>query len=586
MSSLDKVVIADTVYDISPSSSGTLDSNYISSDSDQEAATEYTPCEKINSTDTNAAIFNKLTVTSRNTKYLQNKIGNADITSVGSDITTAINALQQNNENIPSIVSPIIKDEIYKEVRPLIGADADRTSFNSELVSRMTGTGTSGDPFLIYTPLDFYNVRNNLTAYYKLANNLDCSQLEWSPIATANTSTKTFRGYFDGNGKIIKGIRYTGSRYVSIFGNVGGSIDTTVARPTIKNLTIRDSELACTDNGYFGGLASYACYPCLFEDISLNINLTATTTFGNPYTGAFLSTTLYTSATNKVQLVRCSNYGRIQSTGKLGGLIGDGDNCSLQSCFNVADLRMLDTSSNDFWGLGKAGNGNTYKNCYNVGTMRYTNDNGAIGGYAIANFTEASDRISNCCFKSGIAANNNYQGQPYLYYYWNEDTVLNYLNTNITGENYVLTDEYPAFQSQLDRDSGMHLPGNFELLAAGDGEHIARKSGLTLDYVKSKLSSIVSIVIKDYTIPVGNWNNITSSSTWKYANATLPEITSSKFAVILIHTHIITITYNISLVCRPNSTTSNQIYFVQKGNSASEYLSDNVTVKLVIINIG
>lgn len=576
MSTLDKVIIADTVYDISPSSSGTLDSNYISSDSDQEAATEYTPCEKINSTDTNAVIFNKLTVTSRNTKYLQNKIGNADITSVGGDITTAINTLQRNDENIPNTVIPIIKDEINKEVRPLIGADTDRTVFNSELVSRMTGTGTSSDPFLIYTPLDFYNVRNNLTAYYKLANNLDCSQLEWSPIATS--AAKSFKGYFDGNGKTIKGIRYVGSTTaVSIFGHVGGNTNTDVACPTIKNLTIRDSELVSTSNGFLGGLTSHAYYPCLFEDISLNISLTAAANL-TTVTGAFLSVASNTTTTNKIQLVRCSNYGMIQSAGQLGGLIGAADNCSLQSCFNAADLRMLNTSSTTFWGLGKAGNGNEYRNCYNVGTMRYTDGN--IGGYAIANFTEASDRISNCCFKLGIAANSSYQGSVINAIFWNTDAVLNILNTNITGEEYVLTDEYPTFQSQLDRDSGMRLPGNFELLVDGNGDHVARKSGITIDYVKSKFSSIPSIIIKDYTIHVGDWQVLTSDS--KMANITLPEITSDKFAVTLIPINNVPIDYNITAV---NNSSSRSIYFLQKGNNASEFIDVDTKVRLLIINI-
>ena len=39
----------------------------------------------------------------------------------------------------------------------------------------MTGTGTIGDPFMIYDVNDLQAMRNNLTAHYKLANNIDAS---------------------------------------------------------------------------------------------------------------------------------------------------------------------------------------------------------------------------------------------------------------------------------------------------------------------------------------------------------------------------------------------------------------------------
>lgn len=65
----------------------------------------------------------------------------------------------------------------------------------------MLGAGTQSNPYIIKTPQDLHNVRNNLTAYYELANDIDMTGVTWTPIAP--DSTNRFTGTIDGKGHKI-----------------------------------------------------------------------------------------------------------------------------------------------------------------------------------------------------------------------------------------------------------------------------------------------------------------------------------------------------------------------------------------------
>lgn len=69
------------------------------------------------------------------------------------------------------------------------------------------GTGTVGDPYIITTPNEFDSMRNNLTAYYELGNNLDMAGFNFSaPIGDWNTA---FSGAFDGKGYSVDNFHWT-----------------------------------------------------------------------------------------------------------------------------------------------------------------------------------------------------------------------------------------------------------------------------------------------------------------------------------------------------------------------------------------
>lgn len=84
-----------------------------------------------------------------------------------------------------------------------------------------SGSGTADDPYLITTEDDLFDVRNNLSAHYKLMNDLDLTEWiaeespkqGWDPIST-------FTGVFDGNGKTISGLTISRSTLsdIGLFG--------------------------------------------------------------------------------------------------------------------------------------------------------------------------------------------------------------------------------------------------------------------------------------------------------------------------------------------------------------------------------
>lgn len=104
-----------------------------------------------------------------------------------------------------------------------------------------SGAGTLGNPYLISNVYELQNMSSNLSAYYRLNNNIDATVTHsWNfgagfvPIGNAtNLPTSEFSGHLDGNGKVITGLyifRNT-TNDVGLFGYVGAS-------GTIQNMGI------------------------------------------------------------------------------------------------------------------------------------------------------------------------------------------------------------------------------------------------------------------------------------------------------------------------------------------------------------
>jgi len=130
-------------------------------------------------------------------------------------------------------------------------------------VSAMTGSGTAGDPYMIYDLDDLHAMRNDPSACYKLANDIDATATTgwnwngsyyegWVPI-------ENFGGKFDGQYyKITNLYSYqekAGEAYMGLFGVLGSA--------TVENLYLLDIDLTLIPLGaadtqfYAGGLAGY-----------------------------------------------------------------------------------------------------------------------------------------------------------------------------------------------------------------------------------------------------------------------------------------------------------------------------------------
>ena len=77
----------------------------------------------------------------------------------------------------------------------------------------MLGAGTLANPYIIQTPADLQSINNNLTAYYELANDIDMTGFNFTPIGR---SYPFYQAHLDGKGykvsnlRIISTVEYTG----------------------------------------------------------------------------------------------------------------------------------------------------------------------------------------------------------------------------------------------------------------------------------------------------------------------------------------------------------------------------------------
>ena len=141
-------------------------------------------------------------------------------------------------------------------------------------VRQLNGVGTINNPYLINDKYELYLIKNNLSASYKLTNNITFNEDDFEPNGDFYNagynwySINNFTGIFDGNNKNIKGLRvYIGlsEMNMGLFGKIEGA--------TIKNITFENCSSHAT-SGNFGIVAGMSINST-FENITvLNSNIT------------------------------------------------------------------------------------------------------------------------------------------------------------------------------------------------------------------------------------------------------------------------------------------------------------------------
>lgn len=97
------------------------------------------------------------------------------------------------------------------------------------------GAGTQADPYIVSTPTDLDNVRNNLGAYYKMDQDIDMSG--WGNF----TPIGNFTGEFDGGGyKLISPTVAIDTYYAGIFAYISGT-------SVIKHLGVENGDISITN---------------------------------------------------------------------------------------------------------------------------------------------------------------------------------------------------------------------------------------------------------------------------------------------------------------------------------------------------
>lgn len=169
-----------------------------------------------------------------------------------------------------------------------------------------SGLGTLGNPYQITDCSSWLEMASDLSAYYVLENNIDCSSTSYTPIGASGNE---FTGNLDGNGYVISGVTVDGSDRAGLFGYTIGA--------TIQNLRIENSNF--TNSTAFTGALVGNADGGTFSNITVSGTTVESVQIG-AVTGGLIG---YTQ--NGATLITSSNFtnGTIASNqGYTGGLVG------------------------------------------------------------------------------------------------------------------------------------------------------------------------------------------------------------------------------------------------------------------------
>lgn len=178
-----------------------------------------------------------------------------------------------------------------------------------------SGGGTEGNPYIIMTADQLYEVRNDLDAAYRLGADIDLDVPPYNEgqgwIAIGDSELNPFIGTFDGNWHTIRNLFTTGGNYdyVGLFGVLGDPADQ--ADPfLVKNLLLEDVDV---DSPYFsGGLAGLA-----FDGTVENCGVTGSVA-GFVRVGGLIG-----QVSTQTKISRCFMKGSVYGSSFVGGLVGE-----------------------------------------------------------------------------------------------------------------------------------------------------------------------------------------------------------------------------------------------------------------------
>lgn len=291
-----------------------------------------------------------------------------------------------NEDYIPGLVDSITLKATYGTTRNV---------WDGTIASNIAnGTGSQIDPYIINTCSELaflskqINDKNDTynQAYYKLNNNLDLSNLAWTPIGLINYP---FKGTFDGNGKKIIGLKVDAAGSTGLFGHIADAY--------LLNIDVSASITSTNANS---GILVGRCQPSTIKNCITRGTLSSTAS----YTGAICATIqpYYTgvSGTQTTMLIEnCTNYASVESSATNSTLIGgilaqDSDSVvtEVNGCVNKGTITGGANFVGGIIGLVRKNENSIIKNCYNYGNISSTAKSRYTGGIAGVN----RGRIENC----------------------------------------------------------------------------------------------------------------------------------------------------------------------------------------------
>ena len=264
------------------------------------------------------------------------------------------------------------------------------------------GSGDKDNPFVIDSIETFSFIRYNVTAYYKLVNNID---FENGAINNIGSSEEPFTGSFDGQNYVLSNINiYDVAEYSSIFDYVGENGE-------IKNIIIQNIKI--TNGTNVGGIVGYNAGTVSKIVIGGVVDSQLSTTEKTVYTydGAS-SISPYSSSSSQVAcggvvgynvgtVTNCDNYAIVAPRNnnqevRSGGIVGQNEGGTVKYSYNHNNVGGQDQNtiySNMSGGIVGFNNKGTITNCGNFGNV-----------FAIS---RNESKMNQGAFAGGITAYNN-----------------------------------------------------------------------------------------------------------------------------------------------------------------------------------
>ena len=364
----------------------------------------------------------------------------ANTKNINSGETLTYKLYDSNNNDISSSFSYEYNTIAENNVNPLIdlnnntGGDYTLKIFYKSteigslpfVYSKMEGSGTESDPYIIRNSTHLYNIRDDVDAYYELANDIDLTDdtreggmyylmneqygvgFGWDPIPG-------FSGTLDGKGHKIKGLyqrtKVNTDTATLTMNNGGGLFTSLKGNVTIKNLILDSFDITCHE--VCGAL--FNKYLFSWGTVN-NINET------------------YTFNLENIAVINSNITGGASvDTGLLGGNV----NITPTSTLNVKNIYIDSTISNSrnkgaLFGFAGGGNEFNLSNIQLNGIMKDTYTDGSNTAPLVARMSFKNINVSNVL--STIQGSN----VKYLLFYevsvWS-DGLLNIKNVNVLDMN-------------------------------------------------------------------------------------------------------------------------------------------------------
>lgn len=247
-----------------------------------------------------------------------------------------------------------------------------------------SGSGTSGDPYIIATLNNLYWVTQNSLSwdkYFEQSADIDASEtMYWdggegfSPIGT--TALPYFTGNYNGNGHKITNLYINRETEANqgLFGICSGAV--------ISNLTVETAYIRGSNNS--GILIGYSHTTTIS-----NCNVTGSV-YGEDCVGAIAGRMEYGSITGGY------STGYVSGDSRAGGVVGNAYNASFNKCFSVGNVEAITSAVGGFIGRSAA---NTITNCYSFGNVSCDvgMGDGETGGFVGASY----DGTTSYCYSTG-----------------------------------------------------------------------------------------------------------------------------------------------------------------------------------------